>query len=91
MPTHKLNWINSIVQTMHKTIWDRIFPEKQQQQNVFSVLLKLVEKNLKKIQAYRGCKFAVTVKISAHLELQNRNEKSSRAQTCAGMKSPYAK
>ena len=35
---------NSKVQTMHKTIWDRICPKKQQQQNVFSVLLKLVEK-----------------------------------------------
>ena len=32
-----------------------------------------------KIQAYRGWKFAFTVKISSHSELQNKNEKSNRA------------
>ena len=38
MPTYKLNWIKKIqvkVQSMHQTKWDRICPEKQQQQNVF--------------------------------------------------------
>ena len=40
-----------------------------------------LSKNSKKRQAYRGRKVAVTVKISAHSELENNNEQSNRAQT----------
>ena len=47
-----------------------------------------MSKNYDNIYAYRGWKFAVTVKIWADLELQIRNEKSYRAQIRAGMKSP---
>ena len=35
---------NSKVQTMHKTIWDRMCPEKQQQQNVFFYPTELCRK-----------------------------------------------
>ena len=45
-------------------------------------------KNCENIQSYRGWKVAVTVKISAHSELQNKNEKSNRAQTSCRIKSP---
>ena len=47
-----------------------------------------MSKKSEKIHAYRGWKVATTVQISAHSELQNRNEKSYRAQIRAGIKSP---
>ena len=50
-----------------------------------------MSKNSEKIHAYIIWKFAVIVKISAHSELHNRNEKSYRPQIRAGMKSPNAK
>ena len=59
-------------------------------EHIFLSYLNLSKKS-ETIQEYRGGKVAVTVKISAHLELHNRNEKSNCAQTCAGMKSPHAK
>ena len=40
-----------------------------------------LSKQSETIQAYRGWKVSVTVKISAHSELQNKNEESKRAQT----------
>ena len=43
------------------------------------------------IHAYRGRKVATTVQIWAQSELQNRNEKSYRAQIRAGIKSPNRK
>ena len=50
------------------------------EKHIFLSYLNLSKKS-EKLQAYRGWKVAVTVKISAHLELQNKNEKSNRAQT----------
>ena len=47
-----------------------------------------MSKNSEKIHDYIGWKVATTVQISAHSELQNRNEKSYRAQIRAGIKSP---
>ena len=47
-----------------------------------------MSKKSENIHAYRGWKVATTVQISAHSELQNRNEKSYRAQIRAGIKSP---
>ena len=45
-------------------------------------------KNSEKIHAYRGWKVVAKVQISSHSELQNRIEKSYRAQICAEIKSP---
>ena len=72
---------------MHQTKWDRICLEKQQQQNVFFYPTKM-SKNSKKNSLLQRMKSAFTFKISADSELQNRNEKSYRAQICAGIKSP---
>ena len=47
-----------------------------------------MSKKYENIHAYRGLKVAVTVKISAHSELQNKNEKSNRAQTPCRNKIP---
>ena len=50
-----------------------------------------MSQNSEKIHAYIGCNFPVTVKVSAHLELQNSNEKSNHAQIRGGIKSLNAK
>ena len=75
--------INSIGSTQYFKLCIKQYGTEAVQKNsssktYFYVLLKLVEK-YEKIQAYIGCKVAVTVKISDHLELQNKNEKSNRA------------
>ena len=54
---------------------------------IFISYLNLSKKS-ENIQAYSGWKVAVTVKISAHLELHNKNEKSNRAQTPCRNKIP---
>ena len=54
---------------------------------IFLPYLNMSEKS-ENIRAYRGWKVASKVQISAHSELQNRNEKSYRAQIRARIKSP---
>jgi hypothetical protein len=53
---------------MHKTKWDRIYTEKQQQQNHFFTPLIYVLKSQKQNHAYRGWKVATTVPVLDHSE-----------------------
>ena len=84
MYTHKLNWIKKI---QHKSsnyasnnVGQNLSRKTVAAKRIFMSYLNS-SKNSKNIHAYRGWKVTVTVKISAHSELENNNEKSSRAQT----------
>ena len=94
MPINKLNWINKIQVKSSKhasnNIGQNLSRKLEAAKRIFLPDLHM-SKNYETIQEYIGWKVAVTVKISDHSELHNNNEKSNRAQTCAGMKSPHAK
>ena len=70
MPTHKLNWIKKISTQKFKLCIKQYGTESVQktaaEKRIFLSYLSLSKKS-EKIQAYRGCKVAVTVKTSAHL------------------------
>ena len=57
------------------------------EKRIFMSYLNL-SKNSETIQPYREWKVAAAVKVSAHLDLQNKNEKSNRAQTPCRNKIP---
>ena len=69
----------------------RIVPEldKIADQTVIQVLSV---KSTMVVDLIRTCQLPIDIKsFRRTVQLHNRNEKSNRAQTCAGMKSPHAK
>ena len=91
MPTYKLNWIKNIQVKSSKNASNKMGQNLSRKtaaaKRIFLPYLNM-SKNSENIHDYRGWKVATTVKISAHSELQNRNEKSYRAQIHVGIKSP---
>ena len=90
MTTYKFNWINNFQVKSSKHASNNMGHNLSRKlavaKRIFLPDLNM-SKNSEKIHAYRGWKYSGTVKISAHSELQNRNEKSNHAQICAGIKS----
>ena len=94
MLINKLNWIKKIQVQSSKhasnNIGQNLSRKVAAAKRIFMSYVNLSKKS-EQIQPYRGWKVAVTIKISDHSELHNKNEISNCAQTCAGMKSPHAK
>ena len=80
MPTYKLNWIKKIQAKSSKNASNKMRQNLSRKTAAKRILLPYLNfsKNSENIHAYRGRKVATTVKISAHSELQNRNQKSYR-------------
>ena len=93
MATYKLNWIKKIQVKSSNNASNKIGQNLSRitaaAKCIFLSYLNM-SKNSEIIHAYIGWKVATKVKISAHSELQNRNEKSYRAQIRAGIISPNA-
>ena len=91
MTTYKLNWMKKIQVKSSKNASNKMGQNLSRKiaaaKRIIIPYLNMSKKS-EQIHAYRGCKVAGTVKISAHSELHNRSEKSYRAQIRAGKKSP---
>ena len=76
MPINKLNWINKIQVKSSKhasnNIGQNLSRKLTAEKRIFLSDLHM-SKNSENIHAHRGRKVSVTVKISAHTELHNKN------------------